>query len=283
MKGLRPPVRSMASILVGRRRRSQWVAVLLVAAVVILGKMALLVRDVIALAPETTQQPGEAAVPTLTKEPVWPAPPEPAAGPVDPMDHGVDLSPANGVEAGAVPSSIPPVAAVTQPDDDVAIPDRAPDADLAARAPIARLDPANLTPSEIEVLQELAERRAQLDQRAAELDQRAVVVEIAEARLEAQLERLGTLHDEIAALIQQHDADEEAELESLVKIYETMKPKAAAEIFDRLELSVLLEVVSRMREASSAEVLARMDPGKAERVTAALAARVDLLRPGDGG
>ena len=74
-----------------------------------------------------------------------------------------------------------------------------------------------------------------------------------------------------------HDAAEEARLASLVKIYETMKPKAAAEIFDRLEMPVLIAVVERMREAKSADVLARMDPVKAKQVTSELARRSELL------
>ena len=81
-------------------------------------------------------------------------------------------------------------------------------------------------------------------------------------------------------MVERHDAAEEAKLTSLVKIYETMKPKAAAEIFDRLEMSVLIRVVERMREAKSADVLARMDPVRARQVTAELARRTRLLEAG---
>ena len=109
------------------------------------------------------------------------------------------------------------------------------------------------------------------------IDQRAALVERAAADLEQQTARLRALRDEIAAAIEAHDAAEEAKLASLVKIYETMKPKAAAEIFDRLEMPVLIEVVERMREAKSADVLARMDPVKAKQVTSELARRSELL------
>ena len=47
--------------------------------------------------------------------------------------------------------------------------------------------------------------------------------------------------------------------------YETMKPKAVAEIFDRLELPILIRVVERMRGAEAADVLARMDPARPSR------------------
>ena len=88
---------------------------------------------------------------------------------------------------------------------------------------------------------------------------------------------MSALRDEIAAAIGAHDAAEEARLASLIKIYETMKPKAAAEIFDRLEMPVLIEVVERMREVKAADVLARMNPVKAKQVTSELARRSELL------
>jgi flagellar motility protein MotE (MotC chaperone) len=72
------------------------------------------------------------------------------------------------------------------------------------------------------------------------------------------------------------------QMASLVKIYETMKPKDAARIFDQLDFTVLVEVVSRMREMKSAPVLAAMDPEKAKLVTVALAA-LSEQKPGDPG
>jgi flagellar motility protein MotE (MotC chaperone) len=136
-----------------------------------------------------------------------------------------------------------------------------------------RLDPDRLSASEIAVLLQLAERRDALDRRAAEIDRRAALLAIAEARLGEQIDRLSKLQAEIAAAIDGQDAKEEEKLRSLVKIYEAMKPKAAAEIFDRLEMPTLLQVVERMREPKSADVLARMDPAKAKQVTAELAKR----------
>jgi flagellar motility protein MotE (MotC chaperone) len=178
--------------------------------------------------------------------------PEPAAGPEEaagePLDEPADEPPLE-VAAGEPPSA----------------------------APVPLLDPARLTASEIAVLHQLAARREVLDRRARELDERGLLVETAAAGLERQIARLGELRDQIAAMVEAHDAAEDAKLASLVKIYETMKPKAAAEIFDRLEMAVLIRVVERMRETKSADVLARMDPIKARQVTSELARRTELL------
>lgn len=79
-------------------------------------------------------------------------------------------------------------------------------------------------------------------------------------------------------MVTAQDAAEEATLVSLVKIYESIKPKAAAAIFNRLGMPILISVVERMRESKPADVLARMDPAKARQVTAELARRAERLR-----
>ena len=64
---------------------------------------------------------------------------------------------------------------------------------------------------------------------------------------------------------------EEANWRGLVKLYESMKPREAAAIFNDLAMPVLLEVLDRMKEAKAAPVLAAMQPDKARQVTAELA------------
>src|SRR3546814_4430099 len=59
----------------------------------------------------------------------------------------------------------------------------------------------------------------------------------------------------------------EGQMQSLVKIYESMKPKDAARIFEELDMEVLLEVVERMKERKTAPILAEMNPERAKTVT----------------
>ena len=58
----------------------------------------------------------------------------------------------------------------------------------------------------------------------------------------------------------------------LVKLYESMKPRDAATIFNDLDMTVLLGVVDRMKDAKAAPVLAAMQPDKARELTTKLAA-----------
>ncbi len=70
----------------------------------------------------------------------------------------------------------------------------------------------------------------------------------------------------------QAGAEDAARIGQLVKVYEAMKPKDAAQVLERLEMSVLLPIALHMREVRLAPILAAMDPMKARAVTVALAA-----------
>jgi flagellar motility protein MotE (MotC chaperone) len=60
-------------------------------------------------------------------------------------------------------------------------------------------------------------------------------------------------------------------MRGVVSMYETMRPKDAARIFDDLDLSVLMEVANLMKPAKLADVLAQMKPEPAKRLTMELA------------
>ncbi len=130
-----------------------------------------------------------------------------------------------------------------------------------------------------EVLQRLSERREELDLRTRELDQREALMAAAEKRIDQKVAELTELRTNIEGLLRQSSEKQQAQMESLVKIYESMKPKDAARIFEALELPILLDVMERMREAKSAPILAAMDPMKAKEVTSSLAERRTIPAP----
>lgn len=138
--------------------------------------------------------------------------------------------------------------------------------------------PINVGPTgaELEVLQSLAARRDQLDQRAAEMDMREKLLRAAEDRVAGKINELKKIEGSIKALIEQQDAKKEEELRSLVKVYEAMKPKEAAAIFNALDMPVLIAMISRMKEAKIAPILAIMDAKKANDLTVNLATRKTL-------
>lgn len=140
-------------------------------------------------------------------------------------------------------------------------------------------DPSQVTDSELEVLQKLADRRAELDRRQQEIDTRAHLLQATENRIDAKIAELKGIQQTVDSLLKRHDKQKEEQLRSVVKIYENMKPKDAARIFEQLDMTVLLDVIERMREQKAAPVLANMSPDKAKAVTALLAERRALPKP----
>ncbi|WP_193371066.1 MotE family protein [Pelagibius marinus] len=136
-----------------------------------------------------------------------------------------------------------------------------------------------MTDEELVLLQSLSQRREELEQRAREIDEREVLLKAAEQRIEQRIGELEDLQASIEALLVEHDEQTEAQMQSLVKIYESMKPKEAARIFEELDMEVLLEVVERMKERKSAPILAKMNPERAKTVTLELAQRRELPLP----
>ncbi len=131
-------------------------------------------------------------------------------------------------------------------------------------------DPTLLTPAEIEILMRLAERRDELEARGRELEAREGLLRAAEIRIERRVAELEDLRGVIEERIKVFDTQQEKKLGSLVKIYENMKPKDAAQIFEELEMSTLLEVAERMKERKLAPVMAQMNPERAREITVEL-------------
>ena len=86
------------------------------------------------------------------------------------------------------------------------------------------------TASEADVLESLAARREQLDARERELDMREKVIAAAEKRVEERITELKQIEQRIETMFGKRDEQEEAQLASLVKTYEAMKPADAAEM-----------------------------------------------------
>ncbi|MEP0518651.1 MAG: hypothetical protein ABJO09_00560 [Hyphomicrobiales bacterium] len=131
---------------------------------------------------------------------------------------------------------------------------------------------ASETPnSELSILQSLRKRRTQLAEQEESLQLRENLIEAAEERLESRIEQLEALEARLKATTEAELGARKEELRGLVTMYETMKPKEAARIFDRLQMEVLLDVVNAMNPRKMAAVLAKMNPEAAQRLTSSLA------------
>lgn len=123
----------------------------------------------------------------------------------------------------------------------------------------------------MELFEDLSQRRKDLDRKEKDLEMREALLKATQAELEQKYQELVTIKGEIEELLKKQSEEEDKRIASLVKIYEGMKAKDAARIFDTLDMDVLLQVMTRMSERKSAPILAAMDADKARNVTIMLA------------
>jgi flagellar motility protein MotE (MotC chaperone) len=156
--------------------------------------------------------------------------------------------------------------------------EQAPESKAVAGTVIAQDQPRQASAGERALLGRLQERRQELDSRARELDLRESLLKAAEKKLETQNAAEegggggGAKTGPMAQRKEKEEADN-ARFKGVVTMYETMKPKEAAKIFDRLDIRVLLDVASQIKPQIMAAILAQMSPEAAERLTIELAVK----------
>jgi flagellar motility protein MotE (MotC chaperone) len=129
----------------------------------------------------------------------------------------------------------------------------------------------SVSPSERALLERLGERREEIESRMRELEMRERLLDSAEKKLDSRVGDLKALEEKVGGPDAKPAAEEAKAIRNLVIMYEAMKPKDAARVFDRLGLDVLVPVVQQMSPRKMSEVLAAMAPERAEKLTVALA------------
>jgi flagellar motility protein MotE (MotC chaperone) len=136
----------------------------------------------------------------------------------------------------------------------------------------SNLEPGQaVSPSERAILERLQARRQELETRAREIDIRESLLKAAEKRAEGRVEEMKAIESRITGAAQQKADEEAARFKGIITMYEGMKPKDAAKVFDRLEMPVLFEIASHIAPRKMADILGQMQPEVAERLTVEMA------------
>ena len=101
-----------------------------------------------------------------------------------------------------------------------------------------------LSSGERAILESLQDRRKELDARSRELEMRESLLKAAEKRVEAKVAELKAMEARLKASMGERDKAEAERFKGIVTMYENMKPKEAARIFDRLDMKVLVDVAN---------------------------------------
>jgi flagellar motility protein MotE (MotC chaperone) len=150
---------------------------------------------------------------------------------------------------------------------------------ITAQKPAPKLKiPASVAPTrtEIELAEELAAKRGGNDDRKRQIELRERLLEASEKRLDAKLAELKTLEAQQGTVSGKAKTAANDQFLSLIKVYETMKPKDSARIFEKLDMTVQLAVATRMKERSMAAMMAEMTPEAARNLTMEMAAQAQL-------
>jgi flagellar motility protein MotE (MotC chaperone) len=119
--------------------------------------------------------------------------------------------------------------------------------------------------------QEIKLRQSQIEAREQRLAERETALAAVDKHLTERVGELVGIQTRLEVLETDRKAREEANWAGLVKLYEGMKPRDAAGIFNGLDKPVLLEILDRMKAAKASVIIALMEPESARQATLDLA------------
>lgn len=137
----------------------------------------------------------------------------------------------------------------------------------------------NLSPESLNILQELKNRSDELDKRDKELQAEKLINQKFNEEISKKVVELKKLRDEIQKTIDVQNKVTKENVASLIKIYESMKPKEAAPIFNKLDFEILLQIVQGMNKKKTASIMALMDVDRVKVLSQVLAKPKELVAP----
>jgi flagellar motility protein MotE (MotC chaperone) len=129
------------------------------------------------------------------------------------------------------------------------------------------------SPAERAILERLQSRRGEIEAHGRDIDAREALLRAAEKRVEERINELKELEGRVNTAVKVKDEAEATRFKNLITMYESMKAKDAAKIFDRLDLRILVEVATQLNPRRMSDILALMQADVAERLTVELATR----------
>ena len=123
------------------------------------------------------------------------------------------------------------------------------------------------------LLEALRARGARLAAREAELDDRAQAISVASAQIDQKIADLVEAEDRLAATLTLADQAAEGDVARLTAMYEAMKPKDAALLFQEMAPNFAAGFLGRMRPDAAGALLSALEPKTAYTISVLLAGR----------
>jgi flagellar motility protein MotE (MotC chaperone) len=132
---------------------------------------------------------------------------------------------------------------------------------------------AECQPPPEDLARALSEREERLAVQEAALADRSAALALADEAIRTRLVELEAAEAELRKTLALADGAAESDLARLTTVYEAMKPKDAAPLFDAMDGEFAAGFLGRMRPDAAAAIMAGMAPEKAYAVSAILAGR----------
>lgn len=192
--------------------------------------------------------------------------------------HALEAAPAKPALPGDTPAEVAEPAALKAAEAAIeAVVDRTSPHDASETAPPVQLPP-ELAPTlpdadEGALLASIKERAAMLDRREATLAERARLLEVIEKRVDEKTAALSALKDELESRLSFAETAAQQDITQLARMYETMKPQRAGEIFNAMDSGFAAGFLTQMNSESAALILANMETDKAYAASVIIAGR----------
>lgn len=154
---------------------------------------------------------------------------------------------------------------------DVAKPEMQEDAQVMPEA--TSMDAPDSRDASSALLQALLEREKKAEEKDRRIEERLQILQAAEKQYETRLKQLTEAEERLKATIALASTAAEDDLARLTTVYENMKAKDAAKLFEAMSPDFAAGFLSRMKPESAAGIMAGLSPDAAYSVSVILAGR----------
>ncbi len=125
----------------------------------------------------------------------------------------------------------------------------------------------------------LEKKERELEIREKKLKEKEAILKALQKDIEEKLAKLEKIYQEIEKYKQEQEQLANQKINTLVKIYTTMKPKDAASLLEKLDQKLVVQIISRMNTDKAAKIIANMSIKKAAEITQKLSEARKLSVP----
>ncbi|HJK87441.1 MAG TPA: hypothetical protein QKA14_01110 [Candidatus Megaira endosymbiont of Hartmannula sinica] len=123
------------------------------------------------------------------------------------------------------------------------------------------------TREEAILIKKISKRKQDIEKINQNLVNKENMLKIAEDKLNKKAQQMQDMQDKLNEIADQYNYQKDQRILNLVKIYESMRPRDAASIFNDLDEDILLKVALGMKPSKIASIMSYMDTTKAKNLS----------------